>query len=56
MFDDYNNFYKGKADGRGIVRRRRARSPQRGCEAASRLSAVCGAPGQYLHGLREVCS
>jgi hypothetical protein len=53
MFDDYNNFFKGTADGRepACVAANRGASKE-----ASLLSAVCGAPAQYLHRFRVVLS
>jgi hypothetical protein len=54
MFDDYNNFYKGTADGRGP--RGRGGAHRDASKAASLPSAVCGAPAQYLHPLRVVLS
>jgi hypothetical protein len=53
MFDDYNNFFKGTADGRIPEGRAGA---NRASGVASLLSAVCGAPAQYLHRLRLVLS
>jgi len=48
MFDDCNNFFKGKADER--VRRPAAVTPPpKGIGSGSLLSAVCGGSAQYLH-------
>jgi hypothetical protein len=49
MFDDCNNFYKGKADGRDFREARAIPVIRKGVESALLLSAVYGASAQYLH-------
>jgi len=49
MFDDCNNFFKWKADGRDFRAARAVPVTRKGVEQALLLSAVCGASAQYLH-------
>jgi hypothetical protein len=54
MFDDCNNFFKGKADGRVIRAAQPVPAVRKGIESAVLLSAVYGASAQYLHRSRLV--
>jgi hypothetical protein len=49
MFDDCNNFFKGKADGRVVRAAPPVRLVREGVETALLLSAIGRACAQYLH-------
>jgi uncharacterized protein with NRDE domain len=49
MFDDCNDFFKWKADGRDFREARAIPVIRKGVESALLLSAVYGASAQYLH-------
>jgi hypothetical protein len=49
MFDDCNDFFKWKADGRDFREARAIPAIRKGVESALLLSAVYGASAQYLH-------
>jgi len=49
MFDDCNNFFKGKADGRERHPAAVPRAAGKGIGSASLLSAIHGVRAQYLH-------
>jgi len=49
MFDDCNNFFKRKADGRVVGAAQAVPAIRKDAEPAASLSAVYGASAQYLH-------